>query len=94
MSKKISLDEAHQLTIATIAKLEDEIKVALMIIDEYTERVEDGFVFFYNSAAFAQSRDFRDSLAGNSPIFVNHQGKVTQLGTALPWRESLRQIER
>ena len=93
MSKTISPVEARELTIAAIAKLEDEIQVALTIIDEHTETVEAGYVFFYNSAAFAQSRDFRDSLAGNGPIFVDHHGKTTHLGTAFPWRESLLQIQ-
>ena len=54
----------------------------IILIDETIEK-EWGWVFFYQSKDYVESKDFRDMLAGNAPIIVDKiSGKLSYTGTA------------
>jgi hypothetical protein len=53
------------------------------------QSMKDG-CFYYNSKAFIETGNFRDALAGNGPIFVDWNGAVRELPTAIPWQVAIR----
>lgn len=57
--------------------------VECVIIDEYTIEKEWGWVFYYNSREFSETRDPMMGLVGNAPYIVNrHDGSLHATGTA------------
>ena len=53
-----------------------------LVITKVTE-ITEGWVFFYTSATYQQSRDFRDALVANAPIIVDRtDGTLHHTGTA------------
>ena len=44
-----------------------------------------GWVFFYHSKEFIESGNFSSALAGNGPIFVDRNGVLKILPTAVRW---------
>jgi hypothetical protein len=54
-----------------------------VVIDDDTLEYDFGWVFFYNSTAFATSRNWRDALVGNAPFIVDRlTGQLFETGTA------------
>ena len=69
--------------------------VEFVILDDCTIEKEYGWVFFYQSKRFIESRQFSDMLAGNAPVLVlNADGSIYQFGTALPVDMYLEEYER
>ncbi|HEY6033427.1 MAG TPA: YrhB domain-containing protein, partial [Kofleriaceae bacterium] len=55
------------------------------IIEERTLTKSYGWVFFYNSKLFLETRDIRHGIAGNGPLVVlASTGELVMLGTARP----------
>ncbi len=55
----------------------------LVIVEGSTIEKDFGWVFFYNSAEYLRTLDFRYALGGNAPIIVDKKdGKITVTGTA------------
>jgi hypothetical protein len=52
----------------------------VMIFDEHTVESDDWWVFVYNSKAYRESGDFRQSLVGNPPIMVNNATGEARFG--------------
>jgi hypothetical protein len=76
-AKRLVYREIH----ASSSSVPDEEE--LVILDDLTIEKPWGWVFFYNSRRFAESRDFMDSLLGNAPYIVNrHTGELFVTGTA------------
>ena len=48
-------------------------KVKLQILAESTEEYDFGWIFYYNSAKFIETGDFREALAGNAPLIINKE---------------------
>ena len=67
------------------------IKLAL---GEAATRVEEwGWVFFYNSVAYLETRSSSDALAGNGPLVVERvSGALHELTTARPIDEQLTEL--
>ena len=66
----------------------------LVVLEEDTIEKEYGWIFFYSSRRFIETRDPNYLLAGNAPIVVNRQtGKLTWLGTAEPLENYVRKYE-
>lgn len=66
----------------------------LVILDEHTIEKPYGWVFFYQSQRFLETRDFSDGLAGNAPLLVTRAGELHDLGTAYPVEIYLQEYER
>jgi hypothetical protein len=43
----------------------------VVLLPEHTRLVELGWLFFYNTEAYARSQNLNDGLLGNSPLFVD-----------------------
>ena len=85
----ISFDRAKALAKERVAALAatngDEF-----VLEDRTVEVHEGWVFFYNSRAFIQTRNPIFGLAGNGPILVDRQGTVRHLPSGVPWRDEIR----
>lgn len=67
----------------------------LVVVDEHTIERTWGWVFFYNSKRYLETREFRDALAGNAPYIVNRQtGDLRVTGTAHPIEHYIAEYER
>jgi hypothetical protein len=67
----------------------------LVIADESTIERSWGWVFFYSSKLWLQTREARFALAGNAPLIVAREtGRVTETGTALPFNAYIEQYEK
>src|SRR6188768_3437442 len=83
----LTKEQAHALIVAEINRSQKDddagTPIALAIVDEHTIERPWGWVFFYNSRRFVETRDFRHALAGNAPYIVNrHTGEIRLTGTA------------
>jgi Immunity protein 35 len=66
-----------------------------VIVDSDTIERQFGWVFFYNSKKFLETREFSYRLAGNGPIIVNkHDGSVEFCGTNEPPLKIIEDYER
>jgi hypothetical protein len=67
----------------------------LVVVDEHTIERVWGWVFFYNSKRYLETREFRCALAGNAPYIVNRQtGELRVTGTAHPIEDYIAEYER
>lgn len=65
-------------------------EVALRLLPDSTQEFDVGWVFYYQSAAFLESGDFMDQLAGNNPLFIaRFDGRHFVIGLHRPLGESL-----
>ncbi|WP_082721491.1 YrhB domain-containing protein [Burkholderia latens] len=48
-----------------------------VVVDEYTQEFDVGWVFYYQSARFLETGEFGFSLVGNAPIFVSRVGEYS-----------------
>jgi hypothetical protein len=88
----INAATAMNLALELIAKMALSTNDQFEILVDETKEVEQGWVFFFNTADFIRTRNPVYALAGNGPIFVSHEGKVQELPTAIPWEDSLKQL--
>jgi Immunity protein 35 len=62
----------------------------LDVIHSKTIDANEGWIFFYNSKEFIKTDDLSSALAGNGPIFVDRNGIVKILPSAVPWEVAIR----
>jgi len=48
-----------------------------VVVDEYTQEFDVGWVFYYQSARFLETGELGFSLVGNAPIFVSRVGEYS-----------------
>jgi hypothetical protein len=90
----LSRDDARARVVAELAKLGTATEPWL-VMDEQTIETDWGWVFFYNTERYLQTRDTRYALFGNAPFTVNrHTGEVRVTGTAHPIEHYIRKYER
>jgi hypothetical protein len=54
-----------------------------------TREVEQGWVFFYNTADYVRTGDPLQALAGNGPVLVLRSGRIAVLPSAISWQDEL-----
>jgi Immunity protein 35 len=86
----LNRDSATLLARERIDRLAQAMKDQFQIAS--TKEIEQGWLFFYNTADFLRTRDFSHALAGNGPILVTREGVVHQLPSAIPWEDAVKQI--
>jgi Immunity protein 35 len=65
-----------------------------VVMDEFTVERPWGWVFFYNSRRFVETRDPLQAFGGNAPYIVNRTtGEVRVTGTARPVEEYIAEYE-
>jgi hypothetical protein len=79
----ITEDEAYEIATAHIQKLDDIRGKVFTILRDKTQREVFGWVFYWNSAKYAETRDVRWSVGGASPIIVDDTGTIYECDT---WR--------
>lgn len=78
---------AWQRASAHVAAMQTPDGGGCVLLDDATREFRFGWVFFWNSAAFAASGEFRDSLLGNVPFLVDRaDGSLHALATN--WRKA------
>ena len=88
----IARSEAEQLVQKELA--ESGATKLDVVITEIRD-LDWGWVFFYNTRTFAETKNFRDGLAGNAPYLVDARtGAVVVTGTAFPIDEYIKNYER
>jgi hypothetical protein len=91
----LTRDDACALVMAELQKLQVASTPELVLVKDRTIERDWGWVFFYTSARYVQTRDIRDALAGNAPYLVNrHTGEVRVTGTARPIEHYIAEYER
>ena len=85
-------DTALKIARAKVDELGRIAGGAFDIVTAETKEVEQGWLFFYNSVEFLQTRDPMLALAGNGPLLVLRDGQVDTLPTAVPWQEAIGQL--
>jgi Immunity protein 35 len=72
--------EAQVIAAKYLAEIEKNCGLDLGFNPDVVEEHDVGFVFFYNTKAYWETRDFRDALAGNGPLLVRKtDGQVVVL---------------
>jgi hypothetical protein len=62
------------------------------ILPDSTMDIQQGWVFFFNTADFVRTGAPASALAGNGPILITREGTVVELPSAIPWEDAVRQI--
>lgn len=75
-----------------VARLSASLGEPCALMTSETREVEQGWLFFFNTAEFVQTRDPMHSLAGNGPFLVLRDGRVHELPSSLCWEEALKHI--
>lgn len=79
----ITRDEAIAAAEAFLNADGEDIEAAIM--RDATLEYEFGWVFFYNSREYLETKKFEDMLVGNAPlIFEKTTGRIVETGTAEP----------
>jgi hypothetical protein len=85
-------DEAKALAIRSLPDM-SAAGIDLVIVDERTIVKPYGFIFFYNSRQYLETRSFASSISGNGPIVVRHDGTVDALRSAAPSSQMIAAFE-
>ncbi|PQA76550.1 hypothetical protein C5F53_16485 [Rhodoferax sp. TS-BS-61-7] len=66
----LSLSQANEVANRELLS-RSSIGVELQLLSSKTEEFDVGWVFYYQSARYMKTGDFRNSVAGNAPLFVS-----------------------
>lgn len=90
----LTREEAEEIARAQVTKLGQGVPGGVALMPESTIAKAYGWVFFFNSKRFLETRDPFSSLLGNSPFLVEAEGgRITLLGTSRPVADSLKRLE-
>jgi len=64
-----------------------------IILDVSTMELPWGWVFFYDSQEYINTRNIIHALAGNAPIVVDRNGNVYETGSSRPLAQYLVELE-
>jgi hypothetical protein len=79
----ITIERAEQIAMNEISKLKPEVEY--VIVNEKTITTSFGWVFFYNTKKYIETRDIKYLIPGNAPIMVNKfDGTYRFTGTSMP----------
>ena len=82
-----------QLVIERISAWDVGDLAPLVVLADRTIEKDYGWVFFYTSKLYVETRDIRYALVGIGPIVVEKDGTMTQLGSGRPLKQLLREFE-
>jgi hypothetical protein len=54
------------------------------ILDEWTQEEDFGWVFFYESRRYVETKNPSDQLVGNAPIIIDRRGRVHSILSSEP----------
>lgn len=86
----------HEFAFALARQRIDQLALAandqFEILSDATREIEQGWVFFFNTADFVRTRNPTSALAGNGPLFITREGVIHELPSAIPWEDAVRQL--
>jgi immunity protein 35 of polymorphic toxin system len=91
------IDKAAATAIARdfLSRLQVRANIDLALQPDSTIERDFGWVFFYNSTKYLETKNFRDAVAGNAPLIVDRDdGSVHLTGTADPVETYIERYER
>lgn len=89
----MDLNEAKNIAESYLESLKNSCPVEIEINLDITEEFDFGFVFYYNSKEYWQTKDFAKSLAGNGPLLVKRDtGELITLPSSRGVKRSLREL--
>ena len=88
-----TLEEAEQIALENIVKLKPGVE--FVIVKEKTITKSFGWVFFYTTKKYYETKDMRFLIPGNAPIIVNKMdGSYRFTSTAKSFDESIKDYEK
>lgn len=91
----LTKDDARNKMNELLAERGRYITGGLALVDEMTLEKPYGWVFFYNSRRFLETRDMLHGIAGNGPVVVvASTGEVVTLGSSRAPAEEVAEFER
>lgn len=88
----LNRDSAISLAQERIDRLAEAAADQFEILYDATKEIEQGWVFFFNTADFVRTRNPSSALAGNGPVLVTREGMVYELPSAISWEDAVKQI--
>ena len=76
-----SRNDAWNIAYKDIQSRAHYVPGGLSVMDEYTIEKPYGWIFFYDSTRFLQTRSLADAIAGNGPLVVLRDGTIHSLPT-------------
>ncbi len=84
MAAMISEAEARTIAEAHLAEINERIDFGPVVISGVEER-PTGWVFYWTTARYLETGDWRDGMPGNAPILIDRAtGESLPTGTAYP----------
>ena len=74
MKNKITVLEARAIAVDYIFQLSERVGIKIILIDDLTIEISNGWVFFYDTESYVQTGNSHDALMGNLPVFVSESG--------------------
>jgi hypothetical protein len=91
----MTLDDARYAVLALLNRNTGASNDELVLLDERTQEKPYGWVFFFNTRRFVETRNFVFALGGNGPVVVEREtGRITLLGSARPPEKEIAEFER
>jgi len=88
----IDLDKAREIALGYLKALESEVGQELSIASYEPVGADGGWIFFYNTSAYLGSGNISHALAGNGPLFVERDGRLTAISSSGNWGDEIRRI--
>jgi hypothetical protein len=92
----INQQQARELVYEEINKLDPywPDKPEMIILDERTVEKDYGWVFYWTSRPWHETRDIQFAIAGNGPIIISREdGSLYECGTYPPIEDRIRERE-
>lgn len=88
----IDFDKAREIALAYLKDLELEVGQELSIARYEQADAFGGWIFFYNTSAYLGGGNISHALAGNGPLFIDKEGRLTALSSAGNWRDEIKSM--
>lgn len=88
----LNRDSASTLARERIDRLAQAVGEEFEILWDATREIEQGWVFFFNTADYVRTRNPTAALAGNGPLLITREGVIHELPSAIPWEDAVRQV--
>jgi hypothetical protein len=88
----INRETASALARDRVNQLAQSVGDQFEFLPDSPKEIEQGWLFFFNTADFVRTRNPASALAGNGPIFVTRGGVVHELPSAITWQDAVRHI--
>lgn len=89
----IDFAKAREIALLELAGLEAEVGRSLSLKSDSTKETSGGWIFFYNTTDYLRDGDILAALAGNGPLHVSNDGKLTHIPSSISWEEWVRSFD-